>query len=196
MNRNNTISFRRHHLYRKIGTYSCYELCSPFFAVIITARISVQGYVESGYCGIFSSSRRKECDDGQGGAICLNLPEPFDNAQFYKELRIMSLNRQTKDASYPLRPDSIRCQMLFFYLCQIFRMYQISHGMKFFVKCMKSSKSLRLSAGNIPPDQHNRTRSSSRSARGRSKETPGRLSEISDNEKPSCVRFELWKSDR
>lgn len=34
----------------------------------------------------------------EGGAICLNLPEPFDNAELCKELRMMSLNYQTKDA--------------------------------------------------------------------------------------------------
>ena len=34
----------------------------------------------------------------EGGAICLNLPEPFDNAALYEELRMMSLNCQTKDA--------------------------------------------------------------------------------------------------
>lgn len=40
----------------------------------------------------------------EGGAICLNLPMPFDNAELYKELRMMSLNCQTKDAFPSLKP--------------------------------------------------------------------------------------------
>lgn len=47
---------------------------------------------------IFSLHAVKNVTTAEGGAICLNLPEPFDNEMLYKELRMMSLNCQTKDA--------------------------------------------------------------------------------------------------
>lgn len=47
---------------------------------------------------VFSLHAVKNVTTAEGGAICLNLPAPFDNGQLYKELRIMSLNGQTKDA--------------------------------------------------------------------------------------------------
>lgn len=47
---------------------------------------------------IFSLHAVKNITTAEGGAICLNLPEPFDNASLYKEMRMMSLNYQTKDA--------------------------------------------------------------------------------------------------
>ncbi|MCM1532071.1 MAG: DegT/DnrJ/EryC1/StrS family aminotransferase [Bacteroides sp.] len=47
---------------------------------------------------IFSLHAVKNVTTAEGGAICLNLPEPFDNALLYKELRMMALNCQTKDA--------------------------------------------------------------------------------------------------
>lgn len=47
---------------------------------------------------IFSLHAVKNVTTAEGGAICLNLPVPFDNADLYKELRMMSLNCQTKDA--------------------------------------------------------------------------------------------------
>ncbi len=47
---------------------------------------------------VFSLHAVKNVTTAEGGAICLNLPAPFDNAQLYKELRMMSLNCQTKDA--------------------------------------------------------------------------------------------------
>ena len=40
----------------------------------------------------------KNLTSAEGGAICLNMPEPFDNNELYKELRVLSLNGQTKDA--------------------------------------------------------------------------------------------------
>lgn len=40
----------------------------------------------------------KNLTSAEGGAICLNMPEPFDNDELYKELRVLSLNGQTKDA--------------------------------------------------------------------------------------------------
>lgn len=47
---------------------------------------------------IFSLHAVKNVTTAEGGAICLNLPAPFDNESLYKELRQMSLNCQTKDA--------------------------------------------------------------------------------------------------
>lgn len=47
---------------------------------------------------IFSLHAVKNITTAEGGAICLNLPEPFDNGTLYEELRMMSLNCQTKDA--------------------------------------------------------------------------------------------------
>jgi len=47
---------------------------------------------------IFSLHAVKNITTAEGGAICLNLPAPFDNNELYKKLRQMSLNCQTKDA--------------------------------------------------------------------------------------------------
>ena len=47
---------------------------------------------------IFSLHAVKNLTTAEGGAICLNLPEPFDNGLVYKYLRMMTLNGQTKDA--------------------------------------------------------------------------------------------------
>ena len=47
---------------------------------------------------IFSLHAVKNVTTAEGGAICLNLPNPFDNAELYKERRMRSLNCQTKDA--------------------------------------------------------------------------------------------------
>lgn len=47
---------------------------------------------------IFSLHAVKNVTTAEGGAICLNLPVPFDNTILYTTLRQMSLNCQTKDA--------------------------------------------------------------------------------------------------
>jgi dTDP-4-amino-4,6-dideoxygalactose transaminase len=47
---------------------------------------------------IFSLHAVKNITTAEGGAICLNLPIPFDNEELYADLRMMSLNCQTKDA--------------------------------------------------------------------------------------------------
>jgi len=47
---------------------------------------------------IFSLHAVKNITTAEGGAICLNMPEPFDNEALYAELRMKSLNCQTKDA--------------------------------------------------------------------------------------------------
>lgn len=47
---------------------------------------------------IFSLHAVKNVTTAEGGAICFNLPNPFNNDELYEELRQMSLNCQTKDA--------------------------------------------------------------------------------------------------
>lgn len=47
---------------------------------------------------IFSLHAVKNVSTAEGGAICLNLPVPFDNSILYGTLRQMTLNCQTKDA--------------------------------------------------------------------------------------------------
>lgn len=48
---------------------------------------------------IFSLHAVKNITSAEGGAICINLPEPaFDNNSLYRDLKLMTLNCQTKDA--------------------------------------------------------------------------------------------------
>lgn len=47
---------------------------------------------------VFSLHSVKNVTTGEGGAICLNFPAPFDNAQELVFLRALSLNGQTKSA--------------------------------------------------------------------------------------------------
>jgi len=47
---------------------------------------------------VFSLHSVKNVTTGEGGAICLNLPEPFDNDAELPRLRALALNGQTKSA--------------------------------------------------------------------------------------------------
>ncbi len=47
---------------------------------------------------IYSLHAVKNVTTAEGGVICLDLPEPFDNGEVYKWMRLNSLNGQTKDA--------------------------------------------------------------------------------------------------
>ncbi len=47
---------------------------------------------------VYSFHAVKNLTTAEGGAVCLNLPNPFDNEEIYKYLRIKSLHGQTKDA--------------------------------------------------------------------------------------------------
>ena len=47
---------------------------------------------------IFSLHAVKNVTTAEGGIICLNMPEPFDNDKLYADMRLFSLNCQTKDA--------------------------------------------------------------------------------------------------
>jgi dTDP-4-amino-4,6-dideoxygalactose transaminase len=47
---------------------------------------------------VYSFHAVKNLTTAEGGAVCLNLPETFDNAAIYQKLRIKSLHGQSKDA--------------------------------------------------------------------------------------------------
>ncbi|MBU2650543.1 MAG: DegT/DnrJ/EryC1/StrS family aminotransferase [Bacteroidetes bacterium] len=47
---------------------------------------------------VYSFHAVKNLTTAEGGAVCLNLPEPFNNEEEYKYLCIKSLHGQTKDA--------------------------------------------------------------------------------------------------
>ncbi|MDB4303482.1 DegT/DnrJ/EryC1/StrS family aminotransferase [Desulfosarcina sp.] len=47
---------------------------------------------------VYSFHAVKNLTTAEGGAICLNLPEPFDNTEVYKYLKVKSLHGQSKDA--------------------------------------------------------------------------------------------------
>jgi len=47
---------------------------------------------------IFSLHAVKNLTTAEGGAICINMPLPFDNSILYEELRSLSMNCQSKDA--------------------------------------------------------------------------------------------------
>lgn len=57
---------------------------------------------------VFSLHSVKNITTGEGGAIALNLPEPFDNEQEYKFLKAFSLNGQTKTAFEKNQPGAWR----------------------------------------------------------------------------------------
>lgn len=61
---------------------------------------------------IFSLHAVKNVTTAEGGAICLNLPESFNNAALYEELRMMSLNCQTKDAFSKSKAGSWRYDVI------------------------------------------------------------------------------------
>ncbi|MFV0572412.1 MAG: DegT/DnrJ/EryC1/StrS family aminotransferase [Xanthomarina gelatinilytica] len=47
---------------------------------------------------VFSFHAVKNVTTAEGGAVCINLPKPFNNQEEYNYLRCFSLNGQTKDA--------------------------------------------------------------------------------------------------
>ena len=47
---------------------------------------------------VFSFHAVKNLTTAEGGAICINLPKPFNNSNVYKELNTLSLHGQNKDA--------------------------------------------------------------------------------------------------
>jgi dTDP-4-amino-4,6-dideoxygalactose transaminase len=49
-------------------------------------------------CTVFSFHSVKNITTGEGGAVCLNLPDTFDTDAVYRELKVLALNGQTKSA--------------------------------------------------------------------------------------------------
>lgn len=47
---------------------------------------------------VFSFHAVKNLTTAEGGAICINLPAPFDNDELYRELNTLTLHGQNKDA--------------------------------------------------------------------------------------------------
>ena len=62
---------------------------------------------------IFSFHAVKNITTAEGGAICLNLPNNFENSFVYKEMRIWSLNGQTKDAFKKSKAGGWKYDILF-----------------------------------------------------------------------------------
>lgn len=62
---------------------------------------------------IFSFHAVKNVTTAEGGIICINLPEPFDNEDEYKLMRLWSLNGQTKDAFTKSQAGGWRYDILF-----------------------------------------------------------------------------------
>lgn len=65
----------------------------------------------SGVCAdasVFSFHSVKNITTGEGGAVCLNLPYPFDNRSVYQFLKAFSLNGQTKSAFEKNQPGAWR----------------------------------------------------------------------------------------
>ncbi len=57
---------------------------------------------------VFSFHAVKNLTTAEGGAICLCLPEPFDNEEEYKYLNTKSLHGQSKDALAKIQPGNWR----------------------------------------------------------------------------------------
>ena len=62
---------------------------------------------------IFSFHAVKNITTAEGGAICLNLPDSFDNDEEYKLMKLFSLNGQNKDAYTKSQAGSWKYDILF-----------------------------------------------------------------------------------
>ncbi len=62
---------------------------------------------------VFSFHAVKNVTTAEGGAICLNLPDPFNNQEEYNFLRCNSLNGQTKDAFSKSKAGSWRYDIIY-----------------------------------------------------------------------------------
>ncbi|MCB9224291.1 MAG: DegT/DnrJ/EryC1/StrS family aminotransferase [Crocinitomicaceae bacterium] len=70
---------------------------------------------------VFSFHAVKNLTTAEGGAVCLNLPEPFDCEEIYKTLNMKSLHGQSKDAlaktqignwRYDVLEPGFKCNMM------------------------------------------------------------------------------------
>jgi dTDP-4-amino-4,6-dideoxygalactose transaminase len=57
---------------------------------------------------VFSFHAVKNLTTAEGGAVCLNLPEPFDIEEIWKYLNVKGLHGQTKDALSKIRNEGWR----------------------------------------------------------------------------------------
>lgn len=62
---------------------------------------------------VFSFHAVKNVTTAEGGAVCLNLPLPFNNQEEYNYLRCFSLNGQTKDAFTKSKAGSWRYDIIY-----------------------------------------------------------------------------------
>ncbi len=62
---------------------------------------------------VFSFHAVKNVTTAEGGAICLNLPEKFNNQELYQWLKLLSLNGQTKDAFSKLQTGSWKYDIVY-----------------------------------------------------------------------------------
>lgn len=80
--------------------------------VLSDAAHSFGGVYNNNKCGnltdvtVFSFHAVKNLTTAEGGAVCLNLPEEFDNESIYNELCIKSLHGQNKDAFAKTKPGA------------------------------------------------------------------------------------------
>lgn len=63
-------------------------------------------------CAIFSFHSVKNITTGEGGAICLNLPQPFNIIDEFKYIKYLSLNGQTKSAFEKNQPGAWRYDII------------------------------------------------------------------------------------
>lgn len=86
--------------------------------VLSDAAHSVGAYYKGKHTGgltdvsVFSFHAVKNLTTAEGGAICLNLPAPFENEKIYKLLKTKSLHGQSKDAFSKMQIGNWRYDVL------------------------------------------------------------------------------------
>lgn len=86
--------------------------------VLSDAAHSIGAYYRGKHTGgltdvtVFSFHAVKNLTTAEGGAICLNLPAPFDNGELYKLLKTKSLHGQSKDAFSKMQIGNWRYDVL------------------------------------------------------------------------------------
>ncbi|NUQ26528.1 MAG: DegT/DnrJ/EryC1/StrS family aminotransferase [Saprospiraceae bacterium] len=61
---------------------------------------------------VFSFHSVKNVTTGEGGIVCLNLPDPFDNQAEYRFMKVFALNGQTKSAFEKNQPGAWRYDII------------------------------------------------------------------------------------
>ncbi len=86
--------------------------------VLADAAHSIGAHYKGRHCGIcadatvLSFHSVKNITTGEGGAICLKLPQPFDHEAEYKFLKAFALNGQTKSAFEKNQPGAWRYDII------------------------------------------------------------------------------------